>query len=495
VFIWWLSTPPVTPPVTMAVSYSGTELIGFTQIGRQLEDQGQFKLDLRYIDQDSLIRYMEQEDAAGTMSWDLLSVDNDTLGVLIQKGLVQKIPDYEPDEMLQRDILFVSLQKKLRDALQEGLPNALQKDLPVGGQDHFVPFRPNVQLVYYNENMLKEVGYTQLPTTWDADTLKQLAHQLASKPALRRMAIQAHPGKAAAVTVFELITSMGGGKPLEERKPLTLKEDDAGAQQAFKLLWDLAPYLERESTNIQFNTANDMLINNEVALVSNWTYGIKVVRENARKTHIRVSPSWLKGGTRVLGGDVLAIPRGALHPELASKLIKLLIAKQTQRALAETLYWAPVRDDVYAELSAQQGTKAQYFQAIREALETAVMRPITPSWGLVQEVLSDALQDVLQQGRTKGPATAADINALLRPYAERLQAIPREYQRCEVGANKTAGDEPCAVGVSTKKSLEELATAFQTTPAILAKVNGRTDWEPVEPENIPTLLVPTGPRS
>jgi ABC-type glycerol-3-phosphate transport system substrate-binding protein len=265
--------------------------------------------------------------------------------------------------------------------------------------------------------------------------------------------------------------------------------DDEGTRQAFTRLWDLAPSLAPASTTIQFDSANEMLINDKVSLVSNWTYGIKVVMDNAGKTHIRVAPGWLEGGTQVLGGDMLAIPVGAPHPERAIQLIELLVAKPTQRALAEHLYWAPVREDVYAELSMQEGRK-EHFRVIREALLTAVMRPTTPEWGLIEEVLSEALQDVLRQGAKGEPATAAAIDALLRPYAERLQQIPREYMPCEVVLKKTAREGPCEVEVPTEKSFEELAHDFQTTPAILAKVNGRTDWKPVSPTNMKVLLVP-----
>ena len=81
-----------------------------------------------------------------------------------------------------------------------------------------------------------------------------------------------------------------------------------------------------------------------------------------------------------------------------------------------------MREDVYTELSAQPETK-EYFEVIQKALQDAVMRPITPRWGPIAEVLSDALQEVLRQGRAANgnPATDETIEALLHPYAERLR--------------------------------------------------------------------------
>ena len=49
----------------------------------------------------------------------------------------------------------------------------------------------------------------------------------------------------------------------------------------------------------------------------------------------------MPGQVPVLGGDVLAIPKKA-DKKRAIKLIELLVAKKTQRVLAEKLFWAPV---------------------------------------------------------------------------------------------------------------------------------------------------------
>jgi transposase-like protein len=44
---------------------------------------------------------------------------------------------------------------------------------------------------------------------------------------------------------------------------------------------------------------------------------------------------------------------------------------------------------------------------LKKALRNAVMRSITPEWGLVEEVLSDALQEVLRQGQPRAAGRPA----------------------------------------------------------------------------------------
>jgi ABC-type glycerol-3-phosphate transport system substrate-binding protein len=300
------------------------------------------------------------------------------------------------------------------------------------------------------------------------------------------VAIQAHDGKAAAVTAFEWVKSMGGD-------PLTLKGPKA--REAFKRLWKLAPYLEPESKNIQFDTANNFLIANKVSVVDNWTDGIKVVMGAHKKKNIKVTRG-LPGSFHVLGGDVLAIPTGISkeREERAIKLIEQLVAKETQRALAEKLFWAPVREDVYEDvyndLSVQEARK-EYFQVIRDA----DIRPITPYWDMVQKVLSKALQKVLEQDPArKTLATDAQIDAhiddLLNPFIADLEKIPREIMPCLVVERaKITGDESCQVEVETDISYRDLASKLNKDAATLAMFNGRGELGIVSPKKTQVILV------
>jgi hypothetical protein len=319
-----------------------------------------------------------------------------------------------------------------------------------------------------------------------------------------RVAIQAHSGKAAAATVFEFLSNEDGELP-------TLVDDDG--LQRFTCLWELAPFLDPGSIDYQFDSTNDALIIRSAAMVDNWPLGIKVVMGDFPKAGIEVSHRWPRSA-RVLGGDVLAIPRGARHPERAVKLIEQLVAKKTQLALAKSMFWGPVRQDVYDDLSRQGGRK-EFFQVGWEALWTTDMRPITPHWILAEEVFSQFLRKMLEQrvpglkqnssprqGQSDGPsATAAEqkkteIEEQFRQLVEQLNAIPREYLACRVVREKPPGAEGCQVPVPKEISLKDLAPVlgshfgFNIDPVHLAKVNGRRELEPVSPKNMQILLVP-----
>jgi ABC-type glycerol-3-phosphate transport system substrate-binding protein len=457
---------------TLGVSLSDQEFVGVRDEVRKRKNTLGVPIVVESIDRQSLVSNWEERVAAARQSkaqevWNLVSVDNDKVGLLVQKGLVRELPQ-QLVKALPLDPLFQELLKKHR----------------INGRYYAVPFHPNVKVLFVNQAMLDKAG-KKLPTT--KEELVQFVKALYTNRQ-GRMAIQAHPGKAAAVTVFEWVKSMDGD-------PLTLADD--GARQAFKLLWKVAPFLASESDHLQFDTANQDLVTDKVAVVDNWTYGIKVVMRDYEKKNIEVTPGWVVPGLQkhILGGDVLVIPTNVPHPERAIKMIELLVAKETQRALAEQLFWAPVRQDVYAELSAQPETK-KYFGVIQSALQRAlkaeVLRPMTPSWPLIEDVLSDALQAVLQQGRKLGSEETSEkdiedrIDALLSKYIKRLQDIPSEFKRCDVSTKPCKGVEE-----STAPSIQALARINGTEPEYLALVNGRGEGAPVSPKTMQFLLVPT----
>jgi hypothetical protein len=134
---------------------------------------------------------------------------------------------------------------------------------------------------------------------------------------------------------------------------------------------------------------------------------------------------------------------------------------------------------------------------------------MTPNWGRVEQVLSDALQEVLRQSRaqptlaTSAQITDAQIDDLLRPFIKRLEEISfDEYKRCNLVTQKTVGNEPCVEGPAGESfealfrnpemppDIEKVAPTLNTTSDILARVNGRGESAPVSPKTMPIMLVP-----
>ena len=184
--------------------------------------------------------------------------------------------------------------------------------------------------------------------------------------------------------------------------------------------------------------------------------------EDAGKKEIKTYRGWRgpEGEVHVLWGDVLAVPKGARHPNKAVRLMELLISIETQKTLVARLLWPPARLDAYdvpPEI-------APYFKAVREALSYAEVRPTVPLWTLVEGVLDSAFGGLVREGK--------DI-ALLPEYSTALKNIPSRYLRYPV---------------QTGDTLEAIADRYNTTKDILAVANCTTIRAPVWPGQI--LLIP-----
>ncbi len=415
--------PKWCPPceqIVFVVDLADEEMVVFKDVLEGFERKLGAKVFLMSVNSNRHVARLDKMVASDAMRWDLIAVDNNILGLLVEKGLVEELSKYKKyDELIPQSVL-----------------PSLHPLLKFDGRWYLAPFRPNVKIAFYNEEKFAQYGL-EPPKNWDQ--LLEVARAFKEKEGVGRVVIQGYPGKTAALTVFEFVKAAGGN-------PLTL--DDDGSTRAFTFLQRLEPYLAREYAETRFDTANELLIDDEVYLVSNWPYGIKIVVGDLRKDEIKVYSGW-KGPERevhVLGGDVLAIPKGAPHPKLAVKLMELLLSKETQKTLFSRLCWPPVRLDAYDDKPSPP-EMAPYLQAVKEALGSAVARPTSPRWTIVEDCLDRAFKGLIREGE--------DIASLIG-YSFYLKMIPSHYVRYRVEPGDT---------------LKGIADRHKTTPDILAKAN------------------------
>jgi hypothetical protein len=147
----WFFQPQEKSQVTVAMSYSDEkEVSGISTLGHELASKLKAEIVLQFQGS-ALVRALEEMDATESTMWDLIIVDNDTLGIIAKKGLVRDLSKFPSSEKLIPDTLLSPFKEEFRD----------------GEPFYFVPFRTNVKLLYYNENMLQQVEYTQPGKTWE----------------------------------------------------------------------------------------------------------------------------------------------------------------------------------------------------------------------------------------------------------------------------------------------------------------------------------------
>jgi trehalose transport system substrate-binding protein len=426
---------PFGDRIVFVIDLADQEMMAFRDVLDELEPQLGSKIFLMSVDSNRHVARLDKMVASGDIKWDLIAVDNNVLGILVKKDLVEELTKYRKYDRLIPLALLPSLRPMLK----------------FEDRFYFAPFRPNVKIAFYNEEKFAQYGLKP-PKTWKQ--LLEVAGVFKEKEGVGRVAIHGYPGKATALTVFEFVKAAGGN-------PLTL--DDDGSKRAFTFLQQLEPYLAPEYAETKFDTANEFLLDDDVYLVSNWTYGIKVVVEHGGKREIKVYSGWRgpAGEVHALGGDVLAVPKGAPHPNRAIKLIELLLSKETQQKLVSRLHWPAARQDVYDEIPPEM---APYFHAVNEALSFAAVRPTEPHWPMVEKHLVRAFQKLVREGN--------HITSL-EEHSASLKEIPSGYVRYRVELGDT---------------LAAIAGRHNTSAAILADINRVTSPRLPYPGQV--LLIP-----
>lgn len=366
--------------VTMALSEEEWAVMKKSVIPNFEKDNG-VKVEAIQVEASDVVKKLEAMNGAGKMEIDLIAQDVNNLSTLVYNGLVEDLSEYTsliPAESIGK----------------------LAKAGEFDGKTYFMPYRPNAEINYYNENKFQEYGLTA-PTTWDE--LYETAKVLKEKEGIGRVALKIKMS-GDIIEAAEFIRSAGGD-------PLVL--NDEGSIQAFTYLQKLWPELSENTIKASFSSTNGFLAKDEVYYAPNWPYGANIIVKDGGKTEIKAYAGFSgpNGFVKTLGGEMLGIPVGSPNKELAVKFIQYLESKEVQEILMRDNGWASFRDDAYAEAEEWQ---KPYFEATQAALAAAEPLPNVPYWSEVQQAINDALKETLVEGK--------DVKTTLDKYAAQIEA-------------------------------------------------------------------------
>lgn len=335
---------------------------------------------------EALTQRLQAMRAAGRMEIDLFAQDNMRLQELVEAGLVQPLEEEEA-------------------RMDAAVLPALAAAGVIGGQRYFLPFRPNVQIAYYNAKKFDEYGLKP-PQTWEE--LLQVARRFKEKEGIGRVLFKGVGGAPTTTQLYEWIVSAGGD-------PFDFGQ--AGTVTTFQFLGDLAPYLSPDSRRAKWDTTNDALAQESAYLAQNWPFGIPLLVRDYGKQQIRTYSGWA-GPAReahVIGGDVLGIPVGAPNRDLALLLIRHLQSREVQEILASRLGWPTIRADATGKV---EGWLRPHVAAVQEAMRHGIFRVNVPYWAEYERIASEAVERILWRREA--------VEAVLPPLAARLTALRRD---------------------------------------------------------------------
>lgn len=330
-----------------------------------------------------VVRTLQAQVDSGNIELDMLVQDNNTLAPLVDGGLVEELPEAE-------DVIPAEIIPAVLDVLQ------------FDGTYYFLPARPNVQITYYNSARFEEWGLTP-PATWD--DLASTAQSIKDNAGVGQVSIQGVAGGPVGVTVTQFLWQAGGD-------PLTV--NSAEGQQAFQFLQDLKDNLTPQYPTATFDTTNTYLLNESVVLAQNWPFGVNVIVGEGGKSEVLAYAGWEgpAGSALVLGGDVFGVAKGSQNKDMALDLARFYLSKDVQEQLTALNGWPSARSDATGTVEDWQ---KPYFDVVSEAIGYTKSRPNLVYWTDVENILSDAFNDIVTGG--------ADVVETLDRYQGEIDAL------------------------------------------------------------------------
>ena len=379
--------------ITFSTSLAETEVPAIQQLLDTFQESTGATVKLTQVTSTDLPQKLQVEVDSGNHTIHLFAQDNLALRALVDDGLVEDLSDV---------------------AIPDGVNPALIPE-QFDGVQYFLPYRPNVKVVYVNKSRFEEAGATP-PETVDefistADALKKDAGQ--PKVVLQ---LEGSSG-AAAVTISEWIVSYGGD-------PLILNDD--GSVQAFTTLQQLwqDDLLAPESLQSKYDTDVDYLSGETAWMAQNWPFTSATFADQGILGEFTVYAGW-SGPVQpahVIGGEVLGIPKGVSGKErdAAVALAQYLMSQEAQEVLVAENAWPSVREDALGQVPQEQ---AETFNAIQEALKNGWYRPNVAYWSDVDEAINTAVQQVIVDGAPV-QSTLDDLHDQIEQAAK---AVGAEY--------------------------------------------------------------------
>ncbi len=316
---------------------------------------------------------------------------------------------------------FVDLKPYFATELSLQFP-ALAASYTVDNKLVAMAYRPDIGLLYYRTDLLRQYGYREPPRTWDE--LERMAARIqAGERAKGKKQFWGFVWQGAADEVLtcdalEWQASEGGGRVIEDDQVISVNNPQAirSWQRAAHWVGSISPpgvvgYREWDSLNVW--------VAGDAAFMRNWPSAYadsqaagSLIRN---KFDIALLPGGKAGRVGTLGGWGLAISRFSAHPREALDLVRYLTRRDLQVKRSRLLTQPPTLPELYSLPEVLEANP--HFDVLSQAFRTGfVTRPSNVAGKKYQEVTDayiQALHSVLTGEKTAPKAAAALQNDLV----------------------------------------------------------------------------------
>jgi trehalose/maltose transport system substrate-binding protein len=284
-------------------------------------------------------------------------------------------------------------------------------------------YRPDIGLLYYRTDLLRQYGYRDPPRTWDElETMAariQAGERAKGKKQFWGFVWQGAADEGLTCDALEWQAAEGGGRIIEEDKTISVNNPQAirAWQRAAHWVGSISPpgvvgYREWDSLNVW--------VAGDAAFMRNWPSAYadsQAVGSSIRNNFdIALLPGGKAGRVGTLGGWGLGISRFSAHPREALDLVRYLTRRDVQVKRSRVLSQPPTLPELY-NLPEVFEPNPRFDLLSRAFRNGIVSRPSEVTGKKYQEVTDayiQAVHSVLTGEKSAPEAAAALENELIR---------------------------------------------------------------------------------
>jgi trehalose transport system substrate-binding protein len=336
----------------------------------------------------------------------VIAEDNMIIGELLYAGDLMNLTPYEssiaPSSMIPSMVNLMHYEQSVYHGI------------------YFIPFRGNIPLVWYNMTVFSKLNLP-LPQNWTQ--LMQDAKIIYQKTGVKPVMFQGHGGASTSTELYQWMVQVGGN-------PFVF--NDSGDIKAFTYLDELSTYMNPEYIHGYWGSYKGLADGEYYILDYQWPYIYSTMKsEGINVTNIGFypGPAGPVNNDHLVGGDVLAIPKGATHLTDLLIFVKFLLSYQVQRDIITILGEPAVNAKAYQNLPSNISA---LFKAEEEAFQSAFFREPVP-WISYWNTIADKVFDQIVVDHapvSEIPSILSGANAEMYTYLKTTynSTVANEYE-------------------------------------------------------------------
>ncbi len=311
----------------------------------------------------------------------------------------------------------------------------------VFGGIYFMPFRSNLPLTFYNKTAFSKAGISAPPTN-DSQLLadaKLLNSTFGGNPQVMFQGAGltgTHSGASTGTELYQWMVQYGGN-------PFVF--NDTGDVHAWQFLYNLSKYFNPQYKGGYWGSYSG-LANGQYSLLDyQWPYIYNTLENSTYKMTNKTlgvygGPAGAVNDNHLLGGDVLAIPKGATNVPYLEQFANYLLSSQVQKETLVNLSWVAVNSQAYQNLPSS-------YSAVGAALQKAIsggifLRNPTPWITNWNTMASQAWADIIVNHNV----TYSQIPATLNSYNSHMYTyLKQNYGASVANQYEAGGYQPISV--------------------------------------------------